>query len=100
MYFNDDYNNSEFSDHRIIELYCCSLNELFSREKTRSAAADEGCSSRIDLQATADEACMCYRPITGNCSAMGCHLWLNLPQVITPLDHRLITYAVQCTCGK
>ena len=74
MYFNDDYNNSEFSDHRIIELYCCSLNELFSREKTRSAAADEGCSSRIDLQATADEACMCYQPITGNCSAMGWQL--------------------------
>ena len=43
---------------------------------------------------------MCYQPITGNCSAMGCHLWLSLPQVITPLDHGLITYAVQCTCGK
>ena len=33
-------------------MYSCSLNELArSEKKTRSAAAEEGCINRIDLQA-------------------------------------------------
>ena len=30
--------------------FFCSLNELARSEKTRSAAAEEGCINRIDLQ--------------------------------------------------
>ena len=54
---------------------CCSLNELDSGENTRSAVAEEGCISRISLQADDH---------FGNSSVWFCHHSILLTTVDTP----------------